>query len=841
MNLTPDPIHIESLQAANVVIGGTQVVILDNQRIDVPTLSDMVAYLAGVRRHYRRWADEPDGTLNEADAANGDIFIETRALPMRVAQYAPQRMEGEGQSVELLAAVQGANRTIVLGEPGSGKSAALERLAWVTATETLQRVQADPTAPLVVPVLARLADYAGAADLTPVVRSALNELGPPWQLGDTSVRLLLWAKNVQFVLLLDGLNELRRAYVEDGRKAIRSHLRNYRSHVVHLTCRTADFDAEQEAHPEFQVLPDASLWTVQPLVDDIRYWADDKGESDVREYLRYHLKDKAEPLYTHLRSDDRLASLARVPLFLWMFKQAAADGQGALPRNRGELLRSFVKASRVLGRVPVNEDRPVVEASLACVGWQLQEAGELQCGGEALYNALETAKGKRSIDLDTLKAHLKRTGLLLDLGDDRYKLLHQLVQEYAAAAHLLAAKATEAQIPLLARDEWWRETCILALWLDTTLHTPAYLSGLMGDAAVDLRVRVAAATILGEVGDPRFVRRTYTGGVAAIEPQMVRIPAGTAILGGQDEGAYDDEQPESHVPVAAFELAAYPVTNVEFACFVEAGGYDDPSLWTAGGQAWLRGEGQLDPETEQDLRRLYRIFSRDVEAYIANAKRLYAMDDATADNRRWWAIHGTEDRYVQAYASQIFGEQRREPVYWQDSRYNRRTQPVVGVNWYEAMAYAAWLARVTGKGYCLPSEAQWEWAARRRQKRTLWNWGNRSGRRYPWGDKWDGSKCNWRGSGLNTPNPVGVYPHGVTADGLHELAGNVYEWTATLYRPYRYRADDGREAANVEGLRVVRGGSWYTDQRTVRCAFRNWDIPWFRLDNRGFRLARTLS
>jgi predicted NACHT family NTPase len=91
--------------------------------------------LKGVRHHYRRWADEPDGELDEADAAYGDIFIETRALPMRLAQYAPQRMEGEGQSVEPLAAVQGERRTIVLGEPGSGKSAALERLAWVTATE----------------------------------------------------------------------------------------------------------------------------------------------------------------------------------------------------------------------------------------------------------------------------------------------------------------------------------------------------------------------------------------------------------------------------------------------------------------------------------------------------------------------------------------------------------------------------------------------------------------------------------------------------------------------------------------------------------------------------------
>ncbi|MFM7581164.1 MAG: NACHT domain-containing protein, partial [Caldilinea sp.] len=540
-----------------------------------------------------------DSEPDEADAANGDIFIETRALPMRVAQHAPQRMEGEGQSVELLAAVQGANRTIVLGEPGSGKSTALERLAWVTATETLQRVQADPTAPLVVPVLARLADYAGAADLTPVLRDALNELGA-WQLGDTSVRLLLWAKNVQFVLLLDGLNELRRAYVENGRKAIRSHLRNYRGHVVHLTCRTADFDDVQEANPELQVLPEASLWTVQPLVDDIRHW-DGEGESDVREYLRYHLKDKAEPLWTHLRSDDRLAGLARVPLFLWMFKRAA-DGQGALPRNRGELLRSFVKAPRVLGRVPVKEERPVVEDALEHVGWRLQEAGELQCGGEALYNALEAARGRRNIDLDTLKKHLQATGLLLDLGDDRYKLLHQLVQEYAAASHLLAAKTTAAQLPLLARDEWWRETCILALWLDTALHMPAYLFGLMGDASVDLRVRVAAATILGEVGDPRFVRRTYAGGVEAIEPQMVSIPAGTATLGGEDPEADSDEQPESHVPIAAFELAVYPVTNAEFACFVEAGGYGDPSLWTAGGQAWLRGEGRIDPETEQNLR-----------------------------------------------------------------------------------------------------------------------------------------------------------------------------------------------------------------------------------------------
>src|SRR5690606_20388486 len=110
--------------------------------------------------------------------------------------------------------------------------------------------------------------------------------------------------------------------------------------------------------------------------------------------------------------------------------------------------------------------------------------------------------------------------------------------------------------------------------------------------------------------------------------------------------------PECQVLVAAFELAVYPVTNAEFACFVDAKGYDDPTLWMPGGQVWLRGEGKLDPETEQQLRDLYRSFSRDVEAYIAWAKRTMAMDDSTADAYRFVATNVSEDEYVEGYTSQ---------------------------------------------------------------------------------------------------------------------------------------------------------------------------------------------
>src|SRR5690606_18435832 len=282
MEVTPDPRTIGSIREANIAIGGPQIIVVDGQHIEAPTRTGLLAYLATVRGAYGRWADVPDGEPADGER---DRFIEMRALPMRLAQYNPLRADGDAPAVGLLDAVQGTARTIILGEPGSGKSSALERLAWVTATGSLRQAAEDADAPLVVPVLARLADFRGEGDLIPVLRRALNELGP-WTLGDGSVRLLLWATNVRFMLLLDGLNEFERAQVEAGRKAVRGHLRDYGSHAVHLSCRTADFDAEQEQHPELRVLPDAALWTVQELVDDIAHW-DADGASDVRDYLRF--------------------------------------------------------------------------------------------------------------------------------------------------------------------------------------------------------------------------------------------------------------------------------------------------------------------------------------------------------------------------------------------------------------------------------------------------------------------------------------------------------------------------------------------------------------------------
>ena len=140
MEVTPDPRHIESIRAANVVVGGSQIVIIDGQPIAIPTRAELLAYAAAVERAYDRWADrapEPEPLDEQPSGAGGgpDIFLDVAAkpLPMRVSAVRAQADGQEEPGVELLSAVQGARRTIILGEPGSGKTTALERLAWVTA------------------------------------------------------------------------------------------------------------------------------------------------------------------------------------------------------------------------------------------------------------------------------------------------------------------------------------------------------------------------------------------------------------------------------------------------------------------------------------------------------------------------------------------------------------------------------------------------------------------------------------------------------------------------------------------------------------------------------------
>jgi formylglycine-generating enzyme required for sulfatase activity len=169
------------------------------------------------------------------------------------------------------------------------------------------------------------------------------------------------------------------------------------------------------------------------------------------------------------------------------------------------------------------------------------------------------------------------------------------------------------------------------------------------------------------------------------------------------------------------------------------------------------------------------------------------------------------------------------PEHWKGGKPpgDKVDHPVVYVTWHDAIAYSRWLAEATGKAYRLPSEAEWEKAAR-----------GTDGRIWPWGNEWDEKLCNSKEGGAGSTTPVGQYsPGGDSPYGCVDMAGNVWECTRSLKKPYPHDPEDGREDLEAEGNRVVRGGAFGFYQGYVRCASRRWDHPDLRDHYLGFRLV----
>lgn len=158
--------------------------------------------------------------------------------------------------------------------------------------------------------------------------------------------------------------------------------------------------------------------------------------------------------------------------------------------------------------------------------------------------------------------------------------------------------------------------------------------------------------------------------------------------------------------------------------------------------------------------------------------------------------------------------------------FNLPDHPVVGVSWHEAVAFCRWLAERAGGEIRLPTEAEWEKAAR-----------GTDGRTYPWGNEWGDSKANTAELDLKNTTAVGRFPEGASPYGVLDMAGNVWEWCGTLYQPYPYVVNDGREDQTAEGWRVLRGGSWSDEHQNARCAFRYGFDPTGRYSDTGFRVV----
>jgi iron(II)-dependent oxidoreductase len=155
---------------------------------------------------------------------------------------------------------------------------------------------------------------------------------------------------------------------------------------------------------------------------------------------------------------------------------------------------------------------------------------------------------------------------------------------------------------------------------------------------------------------------------------------------------------------------------------------------------------------------------------------------------------------------------------WQP-RPGQESFPMVNVTWYGAAAYAAWA------GKRLPTEAEWEKAAR-----------GTDGRKFPWGADFDAGRMRF---GQDNLGPVGGCPAGASPYGCLDLAGNAWEWTSSVFRPYPYVANDGREDPGSAERRVARGGSWTGEPYIATTTYRFRPEPTFAHTYLGFRCAKS--
>ena len=170
------------------------------------------------------------------------------------------------------------------------------------------------------------------------------------------------------------------------------------------------------------------------------------------------------------------------------------------------------------------------------------------------------------------------------------------------------------------------------------------------------------------------------------------------------------------------------------------------------------------------------------------------------------------------------------PIYWRDDRFNEIDYPVVGVSWNDAINFMEWLNNLTCESYRLPTEAEWEKAAR-----------GTDGREYPWGNDWNADKTNTAETGLKKLISVGSFPDGISPYGCYDMAGNAYDWCSDWFHIETYKHSPAENPMGaIDGRRkVIRGGSWQPrGEYAARCANRAAKEPSASSHNVSFRIAR---
>ncbi|QTR49569.1 SUMF1/EgtB/PvdO family nonheme iron enzyme [Candidatus Thiothrix anitrata] len=712
-------------------------------------------------------------------------------------------LEAVGECVEhgdVIAAFGEHKRLVILGEPGAGKTFSLWRIAADYAQKALE--QPSQILPVVIPL--------NRWDSPSLLHDFVLE-----QLGDLASHFATLYQSKRLLPLFDALNEIPFDQREEKLPQVRAWLERYPTASVLLTCRLRDYRGPLEQ--ELDRLTIESL--DPPRIHDFlhNYFAEDEAAHTLAEKLFWQLaggeemreswedwkkrghENHWEEFWTlteipeewktgdnehwweggrrqkYLNDSRSLMKLAANPYLLTQMVVIYSEQQ-QLPQSRFALFSEFV-ADLIYREVQAKPDnhypkahQDELQVELKRLAWQLQSRTK---SAEEVRTVLSRADAVAIMPLPRLE--FAAAASLLELTRDSVRFSHQLLQEFFTAQSFEERRADGLQAKTLWPEQWWaangwEEAAKLAA--EYEVDPKPFLQWL---AAGNPKLAAEIAREQGLLDDALFAafRRQWQNAITDIEhyPNPHERHAISTVLAWLD---WDDRL---GLGIDDIDWVEIPV-----------------------GEFIYQGGERLSLPTYKMSR--YPVTNSQFQAFVA---------DGGYETDKWWGrLQKPETPH--------------EP-YWKENN-----RPVERVNWYEAMAFCRWLSKKLDLDIRLPTEAQWEKAAR-----------GTDGREYPWGkgyktgyaninETWDHDKVGEYN--LQETSAVGICPQGQSPYGLMDMSGNVWEWCLNQYdKPEVIEPD-------LSGtFRVLRGGSWFGHGRSCRSVCRSNDVPGDRNYSIGFRLA----
>jgi formylglycine-generating enzyme required for sulfatase activity len=847
--------------AGGVCIGGDVVVsgrdfVGGDKNVVVPqySLERYLNYLLESRSGLRLLAIDPS-IVEMPPLRLADVFVplyttqrrsDTRGEG-RVARILDRQEESDAP-VSMLDAVTSARRIVILGEPGSGKTTLLHYLVWAVASRRLgTEVENLPKELDGFPISILARDYAGllatGSDI-PFVEFLSRNLA---SLGFSDLIEYFRAQLAagECLILIDGLDE-----VADERQRrqivtrIEDFVLQYPQNRVAVTSRVTSLQGVPLFPAEWVT------FVIAPLTDEqidffITSWYGllaRTGSVDAET-----AESKARSLSYALRQHRQLRSLAVNPLLLTVIA-VLHTYRGILPASRATLYydvsdllirrweRAKIEGASLVDELDTSGLRTSdLQSALAEVAFRVQASRGTAINETSLLGIIAP-----NLDSDWNRAMRfalyvrERAGLLVERAVGEYSFVHLTLQEFYAARYLASREGYPwVGIELLRTDfDLWRESYLLSvLYLDQIGLTARAIEAIQAlcpqdhwKSEIDLRFIALAGQATAEIGLLR-VERTFLGNRLAhsVRTNLVQLLESGMLSAGERAFA-GDVLADIGDPRFAFTLAGDMLVPDIAWCEVPVG----PFL--------MGSSKEKDHDASDDEQPQHRV---ELPAYragrypVTNAQYRYFIESGGYSERQYWTEQGWAWHQDQGIES---------PQFWDDPTWNRSNHPVVGVSWYEAVAFTRWLTMHLRKAGLLPeqmvvrllAEVEWEKTAR-----------GSDGRIYPWGDEWDPERANTRESELGQTTAVSVYPAGASPYGCLDMSGNVWEWTLSLWGRedsrtgfrYPYRSDDGREDMDAEGRRIIRGGSWASPCIHARATFRGMADPRTRNSMIGFRVA----